>query len=132
MGNMTGVAKIPKWATVLGPGEKSGIDLPTERIGLMASPEWKQARFKEKWYAGETVSVSIGQGSVALTPVAMAVYAATLATVRPRITPHLLKAVDDGKGRTPVAAPPQNSKAPLDPDKLQAIREGLFLVVNGA
>src|SRR3954454_5044253 len=115
MGNMTGVAKIPKWATVLGPGEKSGIDLPTERIGLMASPEWKQARFKEKWCAGETVSVSIGQGSVALTPVSMAVYAATLANGGTRVTPHLLKSVDEGKGWTPVPPPPPKSKAPLDP-----------------
>ncbi len=41
--------------------------------------EWKQARFNEKWYAGETVSVSIGQGSVAVTPVSMAVYISTLA-----------------------------------------------------
>jgi penicillin-binding protein 2 len=132
IGNMTGIDKIHKWATLLGLGEKSGIDLPNERIGLMPSPEWKQARFKEKWYAGETVSVSIGQGSVALTPVSMAVYAATLANGGTRITPHLLKAVDEGKGWAPVPPPPPKSKAPLDPEKLQAIRDGLFLVVNGA
>src|SRR5207244_7949583 len=53
IGNMTGIDKIHKWATLLGLGEKSGIDLPNERVGLVPSPEWKQARFKEKWYAGE-------------------------------------------------------------------------------
>jgi penicillin-binding protein 2 len=132
IGNMTGIDKIHKWATLLGLGEKSGIDLPNERVGLMPSPEWKQARFKEKWYAGETVSVSIGQGSVALTPVSMAVYAATLANGGTRITPHLLKAVDDGSGWKPVPPPEPKSRAPLDPEKLQAIRDGLFLVVNGA
>src|SRR6267378_732074 len=97
IGNMTGIDKIHKWATLLGLGEKSGIDLPNERVGLVPSPEWKQARFKEKWYAGETVSVSIGQGSVAVTPVSMAVYAATLANGGTRVTPHLLKEVDEGE-----------------------------------
>jgi penicillin-binding protein 2 len=132
IGNMTGIDKIHKWATLLGLGEKSGIDLPNERVGLVPSPEWKQARFKEKWYAGETVSVSIGQGSVAVTPVSMAVYAATLANGGTRVTPHLLKAVDEGSGWKPVAPPEPKSRAPLDHDKLQAIRDGLFLVVNGA
>jgi penicillin-binding protein 2 len=132
IGNMTGIDKIHKWATLLGLGEKSGIDLPNERIGIMPSPEWKQARFKEKWYAGETVSVSIGQGSVSLTPVSMAVYAATLANGGTRITPHLLKAVDDGNGWKGVPPPAPKSRSPIDPEKLQAIRDGLFMVVNGA
>jgi penicillin-binding protein 2 len=132
IGNMTGIDKIHKWATLLGLGEKSGIDLPNEVQGLVPSPEWKQQYRKEKWYAGETVSVSIGQGSVSVTPVSMAVYAATLANGGTRVTPHLLKAVDDGTGWKSVPAPPPVSKAPLDPEKLQAIRDGLFLVVNGA
>jgi penicillin-binding protein 2 len=96
------------------------------------SPEWKQQYRHEKWYAGETVSVSIGQGSVSVTPVSMAVYAATLANGGTRVTPHLLKAVDDGTGWKAVAPPPARSRSPLDPVKLQAIRDGLFLVVNAA
>src|SRR5207248_9503431 len=79
IGNMTGIDKIHKWATLLGLGEKTGIDLPNEMQGLVPSPEWKQARFKEKWYAGETISVSIGQGAVALTPISEAVYISTIA-----------------------------------------------------
>ena len=132
IGNMTGIDKIHKWATLLGLGEKSGIDLPNEVQGLVPSPEWKQQYRKEKWYAGETVSVSIGQGSVSVTPVSMAVYAATLANGGTRVTPHLLKAVDDGTGWKPIPPPPARSRSPLDPDKLQAIRDGLFMVVNGA
>ena len=58
----------------------------------------------EKWYAGETISVAIGQGQVSVTPVSMAVYMATLANGGTRVTPHLLKAVDDGSGWTPVPA----------------------------
>jgi penicillin-binding protein 2 len=133
IGNMTGIDKINKWATLLGLGVKSGIDLPNEVEGLVPSPDWKQRRFKEKWYAGETVSVSIGQGSVSVTPVSMAVYAATLANGGTRVTPHLLKAVDeDGSGWKPVPQPPAQSTVPLDPDKLQAIRDGLWMVVNQA
>src|SRR5262245_6088477 len=132
IGNMTGIDKIHKWATLLGLGERSGIDLPNEVQGLVPSPEWKQARFKEKWYAGETVSVSIGQGSVSVTPVSMAVYAATLANGGTRVTPHLLKAVDEGAGWKSVPAPAPKSISNIDPVKLQAIRDGLFLVVNGA
>jgi len=132
IGNMTGIDKIHKWATLLGLGEKSGIDLPSEVQGLVPSPEWKQQYRREKWYAGETVSVAIGQGSVSVTPVSMAVYAATLANGGTRVTPHLLKAVDDGNGWKPVPRPGAKSQAALDPDKLQAIRDGLFLVVNGA
>jgi penicillin-binding protein 2 len=132
IGNMTGIDKIHKWATLLGLGEKSGIDLPNELVGLVPSPEWKRERFKEKWYAGETVSVSIGQGSVSVTPVSMAVYAATLANGGTRVTPHLLKAVDDGTGWKPVPPPAPRSRSPIDPEKLQAIRDGLFMVVNGA
>jgi penicillin-binding protein 2 len=132
VGNMAGIDRIHKWATLLGLGEKSGIDLPNEIQGLVPSPEWKQQRFREKWYAGETISVSIGQGGVSVTPVSMAVYAATLANGGTRVTPHLLKAVDDGGGWKPVPAPEPQSKVQLHPEKLQAIRDGLWMVVNAA
>ena len=90
---MLGVDRIHKWATLLGLGAMSGIDLPNEVAGLVPSTEWKKQRTGEKWYAGETISVSIGQGQVSVTPVSMAVYMATLANGGTRVTPHLLKAV---------------------------------------
>jgi penicillin-binding protein 2 len=130
VGNMLGVDKINKWATLLGIGVKSGIDLPNEKQGLVPSTQWKRERMKEKWYAGETISVSIGQGQVSVTPVSMAVYMATLANGGTRVTPHLLKAVDDGSGWKPVPAPAAQSKIEIDPEKLDAIREGLWMVVN--
>ena len=132
VGNMVGVDKINKWATLLGLGVKSGIDLPNEKQGLVPSTEWKREKMHEKWYAGETISVSIGQGQVSLTPVSMAVYMATLANGGTRVTPHLLKAVDDGSGWKPVPPPPPQSKIDVDPAKLQAIRDGLWMVVNAA
>ena len=132
VGNMVGVDKINKWATLLGLGVKSGIDLPNEKQGLVPSTEWKREKMHEKWYAGETISVSIGQGQVSLTPVSMAVYMATLANGGTRVTPHLLKAVDDGTGWKPVPPPPPQSKIDVDPAKMQAIRDGLWMVVNAA
>jgi penicillin-binding protein 2 len=134
VGNMVGVDKINKWATLLGLGVKSGIDLPNEVQGLVPSTEWKREKMHEKWYAGETISVSIGQGQVSVTPVSMAVYMATLANGGTRVIPHLLKAVDDGNGNgwKDVPAPAPRSKADVDPTKLQAIRDGLWMVVNQA
>jgi len=129
--NILGIDKINKWATALGLGVKSGIDLPNEVTGLVPSTEWKREKMHEKWYAGETISVGIGQGQVSVTPVSMAVYAATLANGGTRVTPHLLKAVDEGNGWKPVAAPEPQSKVEVDHDKLQAIRDGMWGVVNG-
>src|SRR4051812_27020914 len=132
VGNMLGVDRINKWATLFGLGVKSGIDLPNEVQGLVPSTQWKAQNTKEKkWYAGETISVSIGQGQVSVTPVSLAVYTATLANGGTRITPHLVKAIDDGQELKPVPPPPPKSKVDVSPDKLQAIRDGMWLVVNG-
>jgi penicillin-binding protein 2 len=128
--NMVGVDRINKWATALGLGVRSGIDLPNEVQGLVPSTEWKREKMHEKWYAGETISVGIGQGQVSVTPVSMAVYMATLGNGGLRVTPHLLKAVDDGSGWKPVPAPAPQAKIDIDPDKLQAIRDGMWMVVN--
>ncbi len=98
IGNMVGVDKIHKWATLLGLGEKTGIDLPNEIEGLVPSTEWKRRRYNEKWYAGETISVSIGQGQVSITPISLAVMMSTVANGGTRFIPHLLKAVDEGNG----------------------------------
>ncbi|HZR25714.1 MAG TPA: penicillin-binding protein 2 [Vicinamibacterales bacterium] len=134
VGNMVGIDKIHKWATLLGLGEKTGIDLPNEVQGLVPSPEWKRATTKnhEKWYAGETISVSIGQGAVSLTPVEMAVYISTIANGGTRVTPYVLKAVDNGSGWSAVPAPAPKSHVQLKPETIQAIRDGLWMVVNGS
>ena len=62
----------------------------------------------------------------------MAVYMATLANGGTRVTPHLLKAIDDGSGWHLVAPPPPQSRIDIAPEKLQAIRDGLWMVVNAA
>jgi len=128
--NMVGIDKINKWATALGLGVMTGIDLPNEVQGLVPSTQWKLQARHEKWYAGETISVGIGQGAVSVTPVSMAVYASALANGGTRVTPHLLSAVDNGSGWKPVPAPAPQSTADIDPDKLEAIRDGMWRVVN--
>jgi penicillin-binding protein 2 len=134
VGNLVGIDKIHKWATLLGLGEKTGIDLPNELQGLVPSPEWKRAATKthEKWYAGETISVAIGQGAVSLTPISEAVYITALANGGTRVTPHLIKSLDDGNGWTPAKTPGPKSQVTLKPETVEAIRDGLWLVVNGA
>ena len=128
--NMIGVDKINKWATALGLGDMSGIDLPNEVQGLVPSTQWKLQTRHEKWYAGETISVGIGQGAVSVTPVSMAVYASSLANGGTRVTPHLLKEVDDGGGWKAVPPPAPQATADIDPEKLEPIRDGMWGVVN--
>ncbi len=132
VGNMLGVDRIHKWATLFGLGVKSNIDLPNELVGLVPSTAWKATTKEKKWYPGETISVAIGQGQVSVTPISMAVYAATLANGGTRITPHLVKAMDDGTGFKPVPAPKPQSVVDVTPEKLEAIRQGMWGVVNGA
>ena len=132
LGQMLGVDRIHKWATLLGLGQTNGIDLPNELPGLIPSSEWKMRTLKQKWYPGETISVAIGQGQVNVTPLSLAVMMMTLANGGTRYTPHLLKAVDRGNGWEPFPAPPPRSQAPMKKSTVDAVHEGLWLAVNGA
>ena len=118
------IERIAHWAKALGLGAPTGIDLPYEAPGLIPSPEWKERTQKAKWYAGETVSVAIGQGQVTVTPVQMARVAAFLATGR-LPTPHLVKA--KGGVPVPIPAPVQVS---VRPETLATIRAGMRAVVS--
>ena len=64
-----GIEKIAYWAHKVGLGQKTGIDLPNEAVGIVPSEEWKMRNYHQKWFAGETISVGIGQGAVAVTPI---------------------------------------------------------------
>ena len=99
LGNMLGVDRIHEYAEKLGLAGKSGIDLPNEIESIVPSTEWKKQRTGEKWYAGETISVAIGQGQLSVTPMSLAVMMATVANGGTRVVPRLVTAVDDGKGR---------------------------------
>lgn len=132
LGNMVGIDRLHKWATALGLGVKTGIDLPHEIEGIMPSTEWKRRRYNEKWYAGETISVAIGQGQVSVTPLSLAVMMATVANGSTRHVPHLVKAVDRGEGWKAVPPPPPAAEIRMAPSHVQALHEGLWMVVNAA
>jgi penicillin-binding protein 2 len=132
VGNMLGVDRIHKWSSLLGLGERSGIDLPNEIRGIVPSTEWKQQTTGEKWYAGETISVSIGQGQVSVTPLSLAVMMMTIANGGTRYTPHVLKATIEGNVTTPVPPPPPQSVARMKQSTIDAVHEGMWMVVNAA
>jgi penicillin-binding protein 2 len=132
LGKMLEVDRIHKWASLLGLGERSGIDLPSEIKGLVPSTAWKKTTREPKWYPGETISVSIGQGQVSVTPISLAVMMMTIANGGTRYTPHVVKAVDEGKGWEQVPAPPPQSTVKMKQSTIDALHEGLWMVVNAA
>jgi penicillin-binding protein 2 len=133
LGNMLGVDRIHLWADRLGLAGKTGIDLPNEIDSIVPSTEWKKQRTGEKWYAGETISVAIGQGQNSVTPASLAVFMASLANGGTRVIPHLVKSIDEGKGWEPVS-PPTNPYRPflLKPSTVSAVHDGLWMAVNEA
>jgi penicillin-binding protein 2 len=121
------IEAIARWARRMGLGAATGVDLPHEASGLMPSPEWKLRTQKAPWYAGETVSVAIGQGQVNVTPLQMARLAAVVASGGQLCQPHLVRAV----GGVPVSiAPPRDLH--IRPATIALVRAGLWSVVNGA
>ena len=96
-----GIDRIAKYATALGMGQKTGIDLPQEVSGVMPSEEWKIRNFKQKWFAGETISVGIGQGAVAVTPIQMARAFAAIASGGRLVRPHVTNPTDLPPGVVP-------------------------------
>ena len=132
LGNMLGVDRIHKWGAALGLVDRTGIDIPNEIRSLVPSTEWKKRETGEKWYAGETISVAIGQGQVSVTPLSLAVMMMTVANGGTRYTPHVLKAIDEGDGWKPVPPPPPPSAVRMKDSTVQALHEGLWMVVNAA
>ena len=130
LGNMLGVDKIHEWAEKLGMTGKTGIDLPNEQESLVPSTQWKMERYGEKWYAGETISVSIGQGQVSVTPASLAVMISTVANGGTRVTPHLVRAVDEGSGWKMATPPAVANTVLFKPSTLAALHDGLWMVVN--
>src|SRR6202142_3372061 len=85
-----GIERIAKYATAFGLGQKTGIDLPNEVSGVMPSEEWKIRNFKQKWFAGETISVGIGQGAVAITPVQLLRAISAISMDGRMVVPHVV------------------------------------------
>ncbi len=126
LGNDLGIDKIHDFMTPFGFGAKTNIDIDGEMPGLMPSQAWKQNRLKQKWFAGDTISISIGQGYWLSTPLQLATAVSILANGGTQVTPHLLREVIDattGEKRG-YQAPPRASVA-MDPANLALVREGM-------
>jgi penicillin-binding protein 2 len=104
---------------MFGIGELSGIDIPGESRGNPPSAEWKQRVHKEPWYPGDTISVSIGQGLLSVTPVQMATMISAVANGGTLVRPHL--------ARNAQAAP---TRLDVSPSTLALIRDALADVVE--
>jgi len=89
-----GIGRIAKYATMLGLGQKTGIDLPNEVTGVMPSEEWKLRNFRQKWFAGETISVGIGQGAIAVTPVQLLRAISAISMGGRMVVPHVADPTD--------------------------------------
>ena len=91
VGKLMGIEEIAKYARMLGLGALTGIDLPGEKAGLVPDPDWKRRVRNEPWYPGETISVSIGQGPIQVTPLQIATYTALIANRGSGIVPYLFR-----------------------------------------
>lgn len=131
VGNMLGVDRIHEWSEKLGLAAKSGIDLPNEVESIIPSTAWKKQRTGERWYAGETISVAIGQGQVSVTPMSMAVMMASVAQGA-RVVPRLVTATSNGAVWEPVAAPKAAAAVTLKAETVSAVHDGLWMAVNDA
>jgi penicillin-binding protein 2 len=127
LGRKMGISKIAQHAHTLGLGERTGIDLPGERAGVMPSPEWKMQARGTKWFAGETISVSIGQGAVSVTPLQVLRAISAIAAGGRIQTPHVILHSD--RGNLPQSWPSQ--QVPVNPASLARVRDGMWGSVNG-
>src|SRR5688572_14256886 len=112
LANDLGIDLISRFMGMLGFGSRTGIDIAGESEGVLPSQEWKRKRFRkaeqQKWYAGETISIGIGQGYNSYTPLQLAAATATLANDGVMFRPHIVNYVEDvhKKERTPVEPKP--------------------------
>ena len=91
VGMKMGIDRLSFYGDKLGIGHKTGIDLPSEEVGLMPSEQWVERVFHRKWYAGETISVAIGQGAITTTPVQLARMIGGIASGGVFKQPHMIK-----------------------------------------
>jgi len=120
VGQRMGIDTISKYAKMLGLGSKTGIDLPSEEAGLVPSEEWVQRVYHHKWYPGSTISVSIGQGSVMVTPIQVAYVIGGIASAGDFKQPHLLKDAKD------VA----EKHVDISDDTVEQVTQGMYGVIS--
>ena len=126
LANDLGIDPISRFMGLFGFGSRTGIDIGGESAGLLPSSDWKMRRFKQKWYAGETISVGIGQGYNSYTPLQLASATATLANDGVMFRPHIVNYVEDIRTRekSPIEPKPLRDLG-LKPEHLKVIKDAL-------
>ncbi len=131
-GEKLGVDKLAQYATGCGLGQLTGIDLAHERPGLIPTSAWKKRRFKEPWQAGETLSISIGQGFNLVTPLQMAVFIAAVGNGGTLYKPRIVRSIMDNEGNVVKKIEPEIiGGIPAGKQTLGLVQEGLYRVVQG-
>ena len=130
LANDMGIDAIAGFMKHFGLGARTGIDVQGEATGVLPSPEWKQARFRnpaqQKWFPGETISIGIGQGYNAYTPIQLAQATATLAGGGAMYRPHLVAYVDNPRtGDRRYVDPELVHQAPLKKDHVEFVKRAM-------
>ena len=125
LGNDLGIDAIARFMGMFGFGSRTEIDITGEATGILPSQEWKMRRFRQKWFPGETISVGIGQGYNAYTPLQLAGAIATLANDGVMFRPHIVNYVEDIRTheRVPVELRPLRT-LDLKPEHIAVIKIG--------
>ena len=136
LANDLGVDVMHDFMKPFGFGQKTGIDLEHERTGVLPSTEWKRKAYKhpaqQKWYAGETISLGIGQGYNSFTPLQIAQATAILANDGVVMKPHLVKAIEDSATRKQTLTVPKESyRIKLKPEHLAFVKNAMAGVTKG-
>jgi penicillin-binding protein 2 len=131
-----GIDRISEYGSKFGFGQKTGIDLPGEQPGLMPSAQWVMKYYHRKWYAGETISVGIGQGAVEATPIQLARIIGGIASDGHMVRPHVVfpdQLPKDFRQALLDSFPGSGQKdIPLDPDAWKIITDGMAQVTEPA
>lgn len=130
LANELGIEGIANFMAPFGFGSRTGIDLPGEADGVLPSPQWKKKRFRkaeqQRWYGGETISVGIGQGYSAYTPIQLANALSALVNDGKLFRPHIVRnVVQTGSGERRLIEPEPLRKIPLKPAHLAAVRKAM-------
>ena len=126
LANDLGIDAIARFMAQFGFGAPTGIDLAGEAAGILPSQEWKMRRFNQKWFAGETISIGIGQGYNAYTPLQLAQAVAMLANGGIAYRPQLVSAVEDHRTRERVPVEPRQLRTlNLRREHLAVVRDAL-------
>jgi penicillin-binding protein 2 len=124
-----GIDRIAKYATAFGLGQKTGIDLPNEVSGVMPSEEWKIRNFKQKWFAGETISVGIGQGAIAITPVQLMRAIGAISMDGRMVVPHVINPSNLPSGYVEATNYTEVKNIPVDPNGWNTITDAMSRVL---